>query len=257
MALFVFRPAGGGPVGLYNRCNTCHRTAVDVKLKVCNRCHLTRYCGKECQLADWEVHKKVCADKRTTEPLKPEFKPRFDDFMHWTHKWVLPMERWANCAMDFGNKPNDHILNYCFLVELNWRESYPQSRRFSLKRAVVVTNAQAEKEIEHVCSKEPDLDFVQQVLRDWRSIRPEEDRIRILCLANCWPFTPSLAVQRDTKLTRFLQLNPPLSAYLAEHWEQKFAEAVDSGNITAGEDYINESISEWMGDELRVDDLCL
>jgi uncharacterized protein YjhX (UPF0386 family) len=28
---------------------------------VCSRCQAVRYCSRECQLADWKAHKRVCA----------------------------------------------------------------------------------------------------------------------------------------------------------------------------------------------------
>eukprot|EP00662_Eupelagonemidae_sp_cell21_P022460 gene22460-29414_t len=31
------------------------------RFKRCVRCHLARYCSKECQAADWEMHKAYCA----------------------------------------------------------------------------------------------------------------------------------------------------------------------------------------------------
>ncbi|KAF2621324.1 hypothetical protein BU25DRAFT_354671 [Macroventuria anomochaeta] len=45
-------------------CANCRETAA-VKglqnLKACTRCKTTRYCGRDCQKADWKVHKKVCS----------------------------------------------------------------------------------------------------------------------------------------------------------------------------------------------------
>lgn len=42
-------------------CNFCHNRSA--KLKACGRCGLVNYCGKECQLKDWEKHKIDCKKK--------------------------------------------------------------------------------------------------------------------------------------------------------------------------------------------------
>jgi len=40
------------------KCIVCKREGAEVK--VCNQCHIARYCSKECQKADWKCHKKMC-----------------------------------------------------------------------------------------------------------------------------------------------------------------------------------------------------
>ena len=40
--------------------NKCGRCGAGGHLKTCDRCGLMRYCGRECQLADWKQHKKTC-----------------------------------------------------------------------------------------------------------------------------------------------------------------------------------------------------
>jgi hypothetical protein len=37
---------------------SCQRS--DVKLMRCAQCEETRYCSRECQVADWKAHRKVC-----------------------------------------------------------------------------------------------------------------------------------------------------------------------------------------------------
>jgi splicing suppressor protein 51 len=45
-------------------CGNCKKTAAAANLsalKACAKCKTTQYCGRDCQKADWKVHKKVCA----------------------------------------------------------------------------------------------------------------------------------------------------------------------------------------------------
>jgi splicing suppressor protein 51 len=44
-------------------CNTCKKTAPEVSLKHCAKCSTTYYCSRECQKADWKVHKKICSQQ--------------------------------------------------------------------------------------------------------------------------------------------------------------------------------------------------
>ena len=38
----------------------CGRCGASDNLKTCRRCGLMRYCGRECQVADWKEHKNTC-----------------------------------------------------------------------------------------------------------------------------------------------------------------------------------------------------
>jgi plasmid rolling circle replication initiator protein Rep len=40
----------------YTICNLCENKAT----YQCGKCKITRYCSKECQIEDWERHKKIC-----------------------------------------------------------------------------------------------------------------------------------------------------------------------------------------------------
>jgi hypothetical protein len=49
---------GGKVVVDGSTCEVCHRLVK--KLKHCERCNSTYYCGRECQKKDWNRHKKMC-----------------------------------------------------------------------------------------------------------------------------------------------------------------------------------------------------
>jgi len=44
----------------------CGRCGASDNLKTCDRCGLMRYCGRECQVADWKQHKKTCRSCKDT-----------------------------------------------------------------------------------------------------------------------------------------------------------------------------------------------
>ena len=47
-------------VKVEDECWKCKKKA---ELKMCGRCGAVKYCGGECQKADWNVHKMFCVPK--------------------------------------------------------------------------------------------------------------------------------------------------------------------------------------------------
>lgn len=41
-------------------CTSCKKSPPEVDLKRCAKCSITPYCSRDCQKADWKVHKKIC-----------------------------------------------------------------------------------------------------------------------------------------------------------------------------------------------------
>ena len=41
-------------------CDGCKETKLYKELMLCTRCHSTQYCSRECQAADWPLHKGRC-----------------------------------------------------------------------------------------------------------------------------------------------------------------------------------------------------
>jgi SAM-dependent methyltransferase len=58
-------------------CGNCGKT--DEKLSRCARCYLQMYCGKECQIAHWPQHKKVCQKIKT---------PLWDTIQQQSKEWL-------------------------------------------------------------------------------------------------------------------------------------------------------------------------
>lgn len=49
-------------------CTACQKAPPEVTLKRCAKCSVTPYCSRDCQKADWKVHKKVCGRNKGTTP---------------------------------------------------------------------------------------------------------------------------------------------------------------------------------------------
>ncbi|AEO69034.1 uncharacterized protein THITE_2119025 [Thermothielavioides terrestris NRRL 8126] len=50
------------------QCSACHKSPPEVTLKRCAKCQATPYCSRDCQKADWKVHKKVCGKNGNNAP---------------------------------------------------------------------------------------------------------------------------------------------------------------------------------------------
>ena len=46
-------------------CENCKKSPPEVSLKSCAKCSTTKYCSRECQKADWKVHKKLCSKQNS------------------------------------------------------------------------------------------------------------------------------------------------------------------------------------------------
>ncbi|KAF2820249.1 hypothetical protein CC86DRAFT_374458 [Ophiobolus disseminans] len=66
-------------------CAACKKTAAAAKvdaLKQCAKCHITLYCNRTCQRADWKPHKKICSlsyVERNAEHSNTYSAPRLND----------------------------------------------------------------------------------------------------------------------------------------------------------------------------------
>ena len=59
---------GEADVGM---CSYCHKKSKDARLLDCGKCRLVKYCGRECQVAHWKHHKKLCRLARKGGPAVP------------------------------------------------------------------------------------------------------------------------------------------------------------------------------------------
>ena len=57
-------------------CATCKKTGSEAEnLKRCAKCQTTYYCSRDCQKADWKVHKKVCSKNASSQPSSSKSDP--------------------------------------------------------------------------------------------------------------------------------------------------------------------------------------
>ncbi|KAF2430726.1 hypothetical protein EJ08DRAFT_679011 [Tothia fuscella] len=56
------------------QCGKCAKaeTSLKVPLKPCAKCNTGSYCSRDCQTADWKLHKKVCASNAAAERTRAE-----------------------------------------------------------------------------------------------------------------------------------------------------------------------------------------
>ena len=63
------------------RCANCNKDCVDdgKQKMVCSRCNVVRYCGRDCQVKHWKVHKKECAEiSNLSAGIKLDLPKEFD-----------------------------------------------------------------------------------------------------------------------------------------------------------------------------------
>ena len=85
-----------GKESVSEACAGCKKpqSELTVPLKRCAKCQTQRYCSRDCQKADWKVHKKICGSNQQNKPKTTDFgampKPAGnffsnlvqDDFLH-------------------------------------------------------------------------------------------------------------------------------------------------------------------------------
>lgn len=58
------------PIESYSMFTLCHVCHLKPVVALCNRCKLVSYCGKDCQMADWSIHKLSCYSHISASFLK-------------------------------------------------------------------------------------------------------------------------------------------------------------------------------------------
>ena len=59
-AMGLSRPVDRGVVEEGYSCACCNKTMLAKEIRLCARCKITTYCGRDCQKRDWKEHKKYC-----------------------------------------------------------------------------------------------------------------------------------------------------------------------------------------------------
>ena len=104
--------------GGYRICQNCGKSDFSAlfqqSLKKCSRCFQAFYCSKECQKADWKIHKKTCVPKTKQDFITSEcIQQTFMQFCQ--REYVHIMAKMAQACEQTGLSKNE------MLVELNFK----------------------------------------------------------------------------------------------------------------------------------------
>ncbi|KAK4153416.1 hypothetical protein C8A00DRAFT_15351 [Chaetomidium leptoderma] len=86
-------------------CTACEKKAVEF----CGKCHCAGYCSRQCQVADWPLHKKVCPDFAGTAALDKRPSPEHRRIIFFPTHSTKPELHWAihhetpNQSLQFGH----------------------------------------------------------------------------------------------------------------------------------------------------------
>ncbi|KAJ5697794.1 MYND domain protein [Penicillium malachiteum] len=137
-----------------NRCFTCNKVGtVAAPLQRCSRCHLTRYCSRECQQTDWFRHRRNCPLPR---PETPSLQRLDFDPTRWlynrteTMTYKLLTDSYRMNVWFFDDGPRDEGPLPCgeekfskFLLRASEHASQPLPRGGHLRKLNSASNLQS------------------------------------------------------------------------------------------------------------------
>jgi hypothetical protein len=92
---------------------------------VCNRCKHARYCSRECQVADWPIHKKVCPDFAGAASDDERPSPEHHRILFFPTYSTKPELRWAvhretenNEWLEFEHPDFDQFMEKAHIKDL-------------------------------------------------------------------------------------------------------------------------------------------
>ncbi|KAJ6557870.1 hypothetical protein B0H19DRAFT_1261457 [Mycena capillaripes] len=100
-------------------CSVCKKKsngsgANAVQLKKCTGCLITRYCSRECQVADWRTHKQTCVDGGSPTHLKLVKRLVANDSL------MFSIQLFSILALDLLNNPGNALDScLCIAVDTN------------------------------------------------------------------------------------------------------------------------------------------
>ena len=139
-------------------CANCAKTNSDsgVELKICAKCHTTRYCSKECQKNGWKAHQKLCARIAISSASHSSFIPAGagDRQPH-----VSPASRDHD-----KDKPDANNDDDAWIDEDEWTDEHNDEHKEQIKGLAVAI----EKPFHHLHDEK------------WLHDRPEKDVFKLL-----------------------------------------------------------------------------
>ncbi|KAE9405094.1 hypothetical protein BT96DRAFT_916292 [Gymnopus androsaceus JB14] len=116
-------------------CNNCKNWE---KLQACSNCKTARYCSKECQKQDWELHKSACklyTDSNTVESKLQRY------LRLWIARFHVSLTHAIVPALELQKNPTN-IDNFGMIIHLQPRKHRESGSRFTLQSATIVPMAQ-------------------------------------------------------------------------------------------------------------------
>ncbi|KAE9388232.1 hypothetical protein BT96DRAFT_927203 [Gymnopus androsaceus JB14] len=108
------------------------------KLQACSNCKTARYCSRECQKQDWELHKSACklyTDSNTAQS-------RLQRHLRlWIARFHVSLTHAIVPALELQKNPTD-IENYGMIIHLQPRKHRESGSRFTSQSATIVPMAQ-------------------------------------------------------------------------------------------------------------------
>jgi len=109
----IMQPKTQQPNGGLRMCRYCnksgHSQEFQKSLKQCSRCRMTYYCSKECQKADWKVHKGTC--RHTSKASNKTFEASQHAVLNFCQKnYAAVMKRIVKVCDETGLKKGELLL---------------------------------------------------------------------------------------------------------------------------------------------------
>nr|GAT48226.1 predicted protein [Mycena chlorophos] len=111
-----------GALSFCEHCNLCVPKKQG-KLDTCGRCKCVRYCSRQCQIAHWPIHKKLC---RSPEQLAAEGHTAQEQRLaQWRDCWMQGLTAYALWSANLSrNTDPGYLLFHTYCVEIKERPGY-------------------------------------------------------------------------------------------------------------------------------------
>ncbi|KAJ7152406.1 hypothetical protein C8R46DRAFT_1121451 [Mycena filopes] len=192
------------PSGPRYSCVVCGSSGSPV-LRQCSGCRFTKYCSRECQRSDWQLHRQFCVSRESRQTLSDhgaEDMPR--TFLRWTETWRVSVMKWAVFSADLGNRPPDYLAKNSFLLVLT--EAPGLRRPVKMMYKPVRAEMQPDQAIIDYIDHSIGGTLGETITKDFEAILRRNDVVRMLIVAGPYVTTAADTMDKlfyDVPRTRF------------------------------------------------------